>query len=68
MKEKDKAGAENFRKARAIFYKNILSMKKQAAFKNNDFFVIVVYFLISYFMIAGKTVLYVQSHDDFMAV
>lgn len=41
--------------ARAIFYKNILSMKKTGSFlRKQDFFVIVVYFLISYFMIAER--------------
>lgn len=41
--------------ARAIFYKNILSMKKTGSFlRKQDFFIIVVYFLISYFMVPER--------------
>ena len=41
--------------ARAIFYKNILCMKKTGSFlRKQDFFVIVVYFVISYFMIPER--------------
>ncbi len=41
--------------AKAIFYKNILSMKKTGSFlRKQDFFVIVVYFVLSYVMVPER--------------
>lgn len=48
--------------ARAIFYKNILTMKKTGSFlRKQDFFVIVVYFVLSY-VIAPENQFYMFSY------
>lgn len=48
--------------ARAIFYKNILSMKKTGSFlRKQDFFIIIVYFVLSYIM-APKSRFYMFSY------
>ena len=41
--------------ARAIFYKNILSMKKTGSFlRKQDFFIIIIYFVLSYVMVPER--------------
>lgn len=48
--------------ARAIFYKNILSMKKTGSFlRKQDFFIIIVYFVLSY-VIAPQSRFYMFSY------
>lgn len=48
--------------AKAIFYKNILSMKKTGSFlRKQDFFIMVVYFIISY-IIAPERRFYIFSY------